>query len=375
MFTYDEIKVILDNFAIAGKFISFGPIDDGHINDTFRVVYDIDGKEMCHLLQRINTTVFKKPDELMANVDCVTSFLRDKIIASGGDTEREALYCKPTRTGKKYFVDEKDRVWRLYNFVENSYSKNSIDSPEVFFNAGKAFGEFQRLLADFPIDKLYETIPDFHNTGKRYKNLVNSVEANPKGRVKYVSEEINFCYERRNETYILTGKTLIGDLPLRVTHNDTKLNNILFDKTTEEPICIVDLDTVMPGLSLYDFGDAIRFGANTTTEDDKNLNNVSLDLGLYEQYVRGFLTSAGESLVPEEVRLLPFSAKMMTLECGMRFLTDYIDGDVYFKIHYPDHNLDRCHTQFALVADIERKYNEMMEITAKAYEEICGKTL
>lgn len=375
MFTKEEIKAILDNFAIAGTFSGFYPIDDGHINDTFTVVYNIGRKEMRHLLQRINTTVFKNPDELMANVDCVTAFLRDKIIAVGGDPEREALYCKPTRTGKKYYTDSEGRVWRLYNFIDNSYSNNSIESPEVFFNAGKAFGDFQRLLADFPIDKLYETIPDFHNTGKRYRNLINSVAADPKGRVKYVQEELNFCYARRNETYVLTGKTLIGDLPLRVTHNDTKLNNILFDKTTDEPICIVDLDTVMPGLSLYDFGDAIRFGANTTTEDDKDIKNVSLDLGLYEQYVRGFLTSAGESLVTEEVRLLPFASKMMTFECGMRFLTDYIDGDVYFKTHYPDHNLVRCHTQFALVADMEAKYDEMMKITENAYKEICGSEL
>jgi len=375
MFTNEEIKSILDNFAIAGEFIEFYPIDDGHINDTLTVVYNVEGMEMRHLLQRINTAVFKNPDQLMANVDCVTSFLRDKIIASGGDSEREALYCKPTRTGKKYFADAENRVWRLYNFVENSFSRNSIDSPEIFFNAGKAFGEFQRQLADFPIDKLYETIPDFHNTGKRYRNLVNAIASDPKGRVKHLSEEIDFCRERRDETYVLTGKTVIGDLPLRVTHNDTKLNNILFDKTTDEPVCIVDLDTVMPGLSLYDFGDAIRFGANTAADDEKDISKVSLDLGLYEQYVRGFLTSAGKSLVSEEVRLLPFSAKMMTLECGMRFLTDYIDGDVYFKIHYPDHNLVRCHTQFALVADIERKYDEMMKITETAYKEICGKTL
>lgn len=375
MFAYKEIKELLDNFSIAGKFVDFYPIDDGHINDTLIAVYDVDGVEMRHLLQRINTTVFKNPDELMANVDCVTSFLRDKIIASGGDTEREALYCKPTRTGKKYYTDEQGRVWRLYNYVENSFSHNSIDSPEIFFNAGKAFGEFQRQLADFPIDRLYDTIPDFHNTGKRYRNLVNAIQNDPRGRVKHLGEEIGFCHARRNETYVLTGKCIIGDLPLRVTHNDTKLNNILFDKDSGEPVCIVDLDTVMPGLSLYDFGDAIRFGANTAAEDEKDVSKVSLDLGLYEQYVRGFLTTAGMSLVSEEVRLLPFAAKMMTFECGMRFLTDYIDGDVYFKIHYPDHNLVRCHTQFALVADMEAKYDEMMEITAKAYKEICGKEI
>ncbi len=375
MFTNDEIRAILDNFAVAGNFVEFYPIDDGHINDTLTVIFDVDGVKMKHLLQRINTVVFKNPEELMANVDCVTSYLRDKILALGGDTEREALYCKPTRTGKKFFVDDKGRVWRLYNYVDNSFSHNKIESPEIFFNAGKAFGEFQRLLADFPIDKLYETIPDFHNTGKRYRNLVNSIERDPKGRVKYVAEEIGFCRARRNETYVLTGKATIGDLPLRVTHNDTKLNNILFDKTTNEPICVVDLDTVMPGLSLYDFGDAIRFGANTASEDEKDVSKVSLDLGLYEQYVRGFLTSAGMSLVAEEVRLLPFAAKMMTLECGMRFLTDYIDGDIYFKTEYAEHNLVRCHTQFALVADMEVKFDKMIEITQKAYKEICGKEI
>lgn len=375
MYTKEEVKAILDNFSVAGTFVDFCPIDDGHINDTLTVIYEVNGKEMRHLLQMINTAVFKKPDELMANVDCVTSFLRDKIIAAGGDCEREALYCKPTRMGKKYYEDSNGRVWRLYNYVENSFSHNSIESPEVFFSAGKAFGQFQKQLADFPIDRLYDTIPDFHNTAKRYGNLVRAIKNDPCGRVKYVSDEIEFCRQRKDETYILTGKTVIGDLPLRVTHNDTKLNNILFDKTTKEPVCIVDLDTVMPGLSLYDFGDAIRFGANTAAEDEKDISKVSLDVELYEQYVRGYLTSAGESLTREEVELLPFSAKMMTLECGMRFLTDYIEGDVYFKIHYPDHNLVRCHTQFALVADIEQKFDILNEVTKKAYKEICGKDI
>lgn len=375
MYTRQEVKDILDNFSVAGTFVDFRPIDDGHINDTLTVVYNVDGREMRHLLQMINTAVFKKPDELMANVDCVTSFLRDKIAASGGDCEREALYCKPTRNGKKYYEDEKGRVWRLYNYVENSFSHNTIESPEVFYNAGKAFGRFQKQLADFPIDRLYDTIPDFHNTAKRYKHLIDAVNADVMGRVKCVTEEIEFCKARRDETYVLTGKTAIGDLLLRVTHNDTKLNNILFDKTTKQPVCIVDLDTVMPGLSLYDFGDAIRYGANTADEDEKDVSLVSLNLELYEQYVRGYLSTAGDSLNVEEVKLLPFSAKMMTLECGMRFLSDYIEGDVYFKIHYPDHNLVRCHTQFALVADIEKKYDEMMSITKTAYKEICGKDI
>lgn len=369
MFTREEIKKILDNFAIAGSFKDFCCIDTGHINNTLRVEFEVGGKSISHLLQRINTDVFKNPDELMANVDCVTSFLRDKVTAAGGNPERETIYCKPTMNGKKYYVDDKGRAWRLYNFVENSFSYNAIESPEVFFSAGKAFGAFLSQLADFPIDKLYKTIPDFHNTAKRYRNLMNSAERNSSGRAVYAEKELEFARQRREETYILAGKTAIGDLPVRVTHNDTKLNNILFDKKTNEPICIVDLDTVMPGLSLYDFGDAIRFGANTAVEDEKDLSRVSLDLGLYEQYVKGFFSTAGGSLTAEEVSCMPLSAKMMTLECGMRFLTDYIDGDVYFRVAYPEHNLVRCRTQFALVADMEKKYEQMIQITQKAYEE------
>ncbi|MBQ6067774.1 MAG: aminoglycoside phosphotransferase family protein [Clostridia bacterium] len=372
MFTFDQIAEILSHFSTAGTFVGFDPIDEGHINNTFKVEYRVGEKPIYHLLQQINTDVFKNPDELMANVDRVTAFLRDKIIADGGDPERETLYCKPADNGKKYVLDDKGKAWRLYNFVGDSFSYNSIDSPEVFFNAGKAFGRFQQQLADFPSEKLYETIPDFHNTAKRYANLMNAVKNNRSGRAKNVAEEIAFAKARRDETYILLGKTLTGDLPLRVTHNDTKLNNVLFDRATGEPVCIVDLDTVMPGLSLYDFGDAIRFGANTAAEDERDLSKVSLDLNLYEQYVRGFLTTAGDALTEEEVACMPLSAKLMTLECGMRFLTDYIDGDVYFRVAYPDHNLDRCHTQFALVADMERKFAQMEEISQRAYREIVG---
>lgn len=371
MFSFEEIKEILESFSTAGTFVSFTPIDEGHINNTLRVEFNVDGKSIFHLLQQINTEVFKNPDELMANVDCVTSFLRDKVIAYGGNPERETLYCKPTRNGKKYIRDSKNRVWRLYNFVDNSFSYNSIESPDVFYKAGAAFGTFQKQLADFPIDSLYETIPDFHHTAKRYRNLMNAVKNNKAMRVGSVQKEIEFAKARRDDTYILTGLIDAGALPLRVTHNDTKLNNILFDKATNEPVCVVDLDTVMPGLSLYDFGDAIRFGANTAAEDEKDLSKVSLDLNLYEQYVKGYLSTAGESLSETEIEYMPLAAKMMTFECGMRFLTDYIDGDVYFRIAYPEHNLDRCHTQFALVKDMEDKFEEMKEITAKAFEEIC----
>ncbi len=375
MYTQKELHDILDNFSLAGKFISCNPIDDGHINDTFKVTYEIDGSEIHHLLQRINTDVFKNPEQLMANVNYVTSFLRDKVIAAGGNPERETLYCKPCKNGKKYFAANDGKVWRVYNFVEDSFSYNSIESPDVFLRAGRAFGKFQHCLSDFPIDRLYETIPDFHNTAKRYKNLMDSVQRNASGRAICAGNEIDFARAHRNDTYILTGMAEIGELPIRVTHNDTKLNNIMFDKKTNFPICVVDLDTVMPGLSLYDFGDAIRFGANTGAEDEKDLSKVSIDLELYKQYTRGYLMEAGSSLTASEIACLPFSAKIMTLECGMRFLTDYIDGDVYFKISYKEHNLDRCRSQFALVADIEKHFDEIKQITADAYKEICGKDI
>ena len=371
MFTQDELKRILDHFMISGTFSACRAIDDGHINNTFKAIFMNNGKELHYLLQQINTAVFRDPERLMINVDLVTSFLRDKIIAAGGDPERETLYCKPCRDGKKYYTDEAGRVWRVYNFVNDSFAYNSIQDPEDFYKAGMAFGRFQNQLADFPIESLFETIPDFHNTARRYRNLMRSVEKNVSGRRSVCEKEIAFAAARKDETYVLVGKTEIGELPVRVTHNDTKLNNILFDSKTDEPVCVVDLDTVMPGLSLYDFGDAIRFGANTAAEDEKDLSKVSLDLELFEHYTHGYLSAAGESLTAAEIDLLPFAAKLMTLECGMRFLTDFIDGDVYFKTEYPEHNLIRCRTQFALVADMEEKTAQMNEIVQRCKESFC----
>lgn len=373
MFSENKIKAIAESFSIPGSFESHCCVDTGHINNTYILIYKIGNARVKYLLQRVNTDVFRNPEQLMANIVSVTSFLRDKLIGAGGNPERETLFVKPTMYGKSYYTDSDGLTWRLYNYIDDAFSFDSIESPEVFYNAGLAFGKFQCMLADFPIKKLYETIPDFHNTAKRYAALCAAAELNAVGRADSVREEISFAADRKKDTYVLGDKIADGSLPLRVTHNDTKLNNVLFDANTKQAICVVDLDTVMPGLSLYDFGDAIRFGANTAAEDEKNLSLVSLDLVLYEQYLRGYITACGNSLTPLEVSLLPFSAKIMTFECGMRFLTDYLNGDTYFRIHYPEHNLDRCHTQFELVRDIERKYDDMMNITRKAYKEICNK--
>ena len=361
MLSQEELKNILGHFMISGTFSACKAIDDGHINNTFKAIFNNNGKELCYLLQQINTAVFRDPEHLMINVDLVTSFLRDKIIAAGGDPERETLYCKPCKNGKKYYTDEAGRVWRVYNFVSSARSYNEISDPALFRKAGYAFGDFQNKLADFPIENRYETIPDFHHTARRYRNLMESVKRNASGRAGMCEKEIAFAASYLDKVYILTGYIETGALPVRVTHNDTKLNNILFDAATNEPVCIVDLDTVMPGLSLYDFGDAIRSGATTAAEDEADLSRVHFDLALFRAYTEGYLAAAGKSLTPKEIELLPFSAVLMTLECGMRFLTDFIDGDVYFKTAYPEHNLVRARNQFRLVEDMEAHSEEMRE--------------
>ncbi|MCD7827564.1 MAG: aminoglycoside phosphotransferase family protein [Clostridiales bacterium] len=366
--TIDEI---LDAYSLNRNIIEWKLIDNGHINRTFYIYCETaGGKREKRLLQQINTEVFKNPLELMDNVVRVTAFLRDKITAQGGDPNRETLSVYFTRSGQSCFVDSEGSYWRFYNFIDNAFSYNAIENDSVFYDAGRAFGNFQSQLADFPIDTLYDIIPDFHDTHKRLLQLKEAESRNTANRADSVRDELRFAYDREKDTSVLVDLLQKGELPLRVTHNDTKLNNIMFDRDTGKAVCIVDLDTVMPGLSLYDFGDAIRFGANTGAEDEKDLSKISLDLNLYEKYVCGYLSAAGKSLTAKEIEYLPFSAKLLTLECGMRFLADYLNGDVYFGTSYPEHNLDRCRTQFKLVADMEKKFGEMTAITAKAAEKI-----
>lgn len=364
----ETINDILSAFGIEGL-ENWKMIHNGHINRTYVIEFKKSNEKVKWLLQQINTDVFKMPVELMDNVMRVTSFLKEKIIEEGGDPDRETLTVYPTVDGENCFFDVNGKCWRMYNFVDNAFSYNSIENDELFFRAGASFGKFQSQLADFPIDTLHETIPDFHHTYKRFLNLLASEEKNMSGRVCNVRAELDFAKEREADTKTVVDLIEKGEIPVRVTHNDTKLNNIMFDSETKNPVCVVDLDTVMPGSSLYDFGDAIRFGASTAAEDEKDLSKVSTDLNLYEKYVRGYLSTAGKSLNEKEIEYLPFSAKLLTLECGMRFLTDYIDGDVYFGTSYPEHNLDRCRTQFKLVADMEEKMDEMIRITKNAYSE------
>lgn len=298
----------------------------------------------------------------MENILQVTSFLREEIIREGGNPERETMTVILTEDGKPYYTDAEGNAWRVYLSIDDAITYNQVERKEDFYQSGVAVGRFQALLADFPAEKLYEIIPDFHNTAKRYQDFEKAVEEDCCQRAAEVGAEIAFVRARKEEMSVLTDMLSKDELPLRVTHNDTKLNNILMDANTQKAICMIDLDTVMPGLSAYDFGDAIRFGANTAAEDEPDTGKVSLSLELYQAYLQGFLEGCGNKLTATEIEMLPMGAKIMTLECGMRFLADYLQGDIYYKIQRKEHNLERCRTQFALVVDMEKKWNQMCDI-------------
>lgn len=361
----EKLNEVLGAYGFADVAVSCERYGSGHINDTFLVVCKQKEKEKRYILQRMNHEVFKDPVGLMGNVDGVTRFLRKKIVEHGGDPDRETLNLVPTVEGNVFYHDSNGNYWRAYLFIAGATCYNLVEKPEDFYQSGKAFGHFQRMLADYPAEELVETIPGFHDTPKRFETFKQAVAADVCGRAAMVQEEIQFVLDRAEDMGVAKDMLSAGKLPLRVTHNDTKLNNIMIDDVTGEALCIIDLDTIMPGLSIFDFGDSIRFGANTAEEDETDLNKVSLSLPLFEIYTKGFLEGCDGSLTEAEKRMLPMGAKLMTLECGIRFLTDYLQGDTYFKIHREHHNLDRTRTQFGLVADMERKWAMMEEIVAR----------
>ncbi len=346
-------------FRISGTPVSCVSYGHGHINQTYKVVTDIN-KE--YILQRINKYVFKDPVKLMVNASAVTNFIREKIA-----DPRLSLHFIPTLQGQYYFRDDEGEFWRMCDYVGGF----CLDAPEYendFYQSALAFGRFQYLLSDFPADTLYETIPNFHNTIDRFRQLKESIKADNVGRLSGVQKEVEFALSKEEIGSTLQKMLEAGALPLRVTHNDTKLNNVLFDKDTRESLCVLDLDTVMPGLSAHDFGDSIRFGAATAAEDEPDYTKMKLDLHLFEVYTRGFLEAA-PNLTETEVKVLPMGALIMTLEVGIRFLKDYLDGDLYFKIQYPDHNLVRARTQLALVADMLSKWEDMQRIVKEVSAE------
>ena len=343
-------------FGIADKVTYCEPYGNGHINDTFLTVTDVNKR---YILQRINHQIFTKPHEIMENICAVTDFIRNKTKETGGDVERCTLSVVKTVEGNSFYLDSIGSFWRLYDFTEHTVSKERVNNIEEFRSCAEAFGNFQRQLSEFDASVLHEAIPNFHNTPVRFKNLLRAIEKDVCGRAASVKNEIDFALAHEEFANTLEKAHAEGRLPLRVTHNDTKLNNILFDEATDLPVCVIDLDTIMPGYSVNDFGDSIRFGANTAAEDETDLSKVSLDLELYSAYADGFLRGCGGKLTSAEIELLPIGAMMMTFECGIRFLTDYLEGDTYFRTSRPGHNLDRCRTQFALVAEMEAKFDKM----------------
>lgn len=355
----------VEGFHIDGRFLECIPCGNGHINDTYRVAFEKDGEVSRYSLQHMNRAVFEDPVSLMNNILQVTAFLKEKIKAQGGDPQRETLDFLCAEDGKPYFIDSYGEYWRAYHFIEDAYALEEISSPQDFYESAVAFGHFQKMLADFPADTLTETIAGFHDTRSRFTAFQKAVEQDVCQRAADVAGEIRFVRERYDVACILGDMQAEGKLPLRVTHNDTKSNNVLIDSATGKGLCVIDLDTVMPGLAVNDFGDSIRFGASTGAEDEKDLSRISCDMDFYDIYTKGFLEGCGDTLTNTEIESLPIGAKVMTYECGMRFLTDYLSGDIYFKIDYPTHNLDRARTQFKLVWDMEQKWEKMKEISGK----------
>lgn len=360
-----NFQEVVRQFRFEGDFSSAMPYGEGHINDTYLAEFNSNGSTRRYILQRINQNVFVNPEGVMCNIEAVTKYLGQKIESLGGDPLRETLTLVPTVDGSCYVVSEEGDYWRGYLFIDNASTYEMVESLDHVYNAAKAFGKFQNLLSDYPSDQLIETIPDFHNTRVRLDAFIEAVDNDDMNRAASAKPEIEFVMQRMEETSVLVDLLERGELPERITHNDTKFNNVMIDDETGEGVCIIDLDTVMPGLSLYDFGDSIRSLSNTAAEDERDLSLVEFDLEVFDYYTHGYLDTVGDVLTPMEFRQLPFSAILMTLECGMRFLTDHLQGDKYYKIQRANQNLDRCRTQFKLVEGMELEFDHMVKIVDK----------
>ena len=354
--THEQVLAVCDRFAFGGAVTDLKVCGNGHINSTYIITVD-GGKR--YILQILNTAIFKDPVGVMNNIVAVTNHIRAGLAQNGEDTERGTMRVVLTESGANGYTDSEGRFWRAYDFVEGTICRLTVDSPETFSRVGEAFGDFQRRLSDFDASRLIESIPNFHNTKKRYADFLAAVERNAAGRVDSVRDEIQFITDRADKCSLVVDALESGDLPLRVTHNDTKLSNILLDESTEEAACIIDLDTVMPGASLYDFGDSIRTGAASAAEDEPDLEKVHFLPDMFKAYARGFIQGTGGALTETELQMLPDGGYIITLEQAVRFLGDYLDGDTYYHIDYPEHNLVRARTQLKLVADMESHMSDL----------------
>lgn len=352
-----DVQAVARKFRIDGEFVSAELYGSGHINDTYRVVFTQASARIRYILQRINQDIFKNPPALMENIQRVTTHIGRKF-ASRPDHRRRVLTLIPTHDGQSFHRDELGNHWRACLFIEAAQTYNAIETPRQAFEAAKAFGLFQKLLSDLPAPRLNDTIPDFHRTPRRFAAFEYALAADVANRARLARTEIEFALRHRAMTSVL----LAAQLPERVTHNDTKLSNVLLDDATGEGICVIDLDTVMPGLALYDFGDLVRTATSPAAEDERDLFKVFMQFPMFEALARGYLASAAEFLTRAERRHLVFSGKLITFETGLRFLTDFLAGDVYFKIQRAAHNLDRCRTQFQLVASITQQEERMSQL-------------
>jgi Ser/Thr protein kinase RdoA (MazF antagonist) len=355
-----DIKSVAESFRVAGNFLEAAPYGSGHINDTFAVSFRERERNVRYILQRINTAVLQEPEKLMENIDRVCRHAQERLKQEGdADATRRALSLIPTRDGGLVQRDPDGAYWRGYLFIEGARSHDVVQSVHQAEEAARAFGAFQRLLSGLPGGPLHETIPNFHNTPQRFERLMEVMRQDCSGRTGQVAEELQFVEARARDTAEIVDLLVAGELPERITHNDTKLNNVLIDDRSGEGVCVIDLDTVMQGSALYDFGDLVRTATNPAAEDERDLSRVCLRLDMFEALVRGYMKGTETMLTDLEIKLLPFAGKLLALENGIRFLTDHLEGDVYFKIHRKGHNLDRCRTQFALVRSIERQMTEM----------------
>lgn len=361
-----ELRELAELFDMRADFVQAYPYGSGHINDTFCAYYDQAGLRVRYIHQRVNGTVFPDPIKLMENIDRVTKHAFKRLQAEGDkEAYRRTLTCIPAKTGLPYAIDSEGAIWRTYPFIERARTYDTISSTEQCVQAAKAFGEFQKLGADLGGDPLFETIPNFHNTKVRFENLIAAIEKDSFNRAKDVKAEIDWFIQRQEDGNKVVNLLESGAIPLRVTHNDTKLNNVMLDDVTGEGVCVIDLDTTMSGSAVYDFGDMVRTATSPAVEDEVDTSKIMMRLPMFEALVKGYLSSAKEFLTEKEVELLPFSGKLLTIECGTRFLCDYLSGDVYFKTHRDGHNLDRTRSQMALVHSIDEQMEAMTDVVNK----------
>lgn len=354
-----HIKKVAGEFAIAGEFIEGGEVHSGHINATYMATFETaDGQRNRYIFQRINEKVFKDPLAVMRNVEMVTRHINLKVMRVKRDMDGQTLNLYPARGGGSYVLGEGGGIWRCYNFIEGCRTYEIIENTRQAYQAAHAFGAFQDLVSDISIQDIEETIPDFHNTPKRYGRLMEAVEEDSCGRLAQVATEIDFVRDRKKLVSKLLDMSHAGLLPARITHNDTKINNVMIDEATDEAVCVIDLDTVMPGLSLYDFGDLVRTAVSPAAEDERDLSKVDLRMSIFEALAEGYV-DACDCLCDAELDNLAFAGILISLETGIRFLTDHLEGDVYFKIQREGQNLDRARTQFKLVELLEAQQGQM----------------